>query len=84
MVDQPVNGCHRRHRILEYLVPFREHQIAAQEYAPPFVAFSQKREQHFHFFPVLLDVAQVVQNDRVKLVQLAQQPFQPQLALGGQ
>ena len=30
MRDQPINGRHRRHRVFENLVPFGEHQIAAE------------------------------------------------------
>ena len=56
----------------------------SQEHAPPFVALRQEREEHFHLFPVLLYVTQVGQKNGVKVVELAQQLLQSQIAFGGQ
>ena len=70
VMHQAVNGRHGRHRILEDLVPFGEDQVAANHHAAPFIPLGQKREQHFHFGPVLLHVAQVVEHHHQIAVQL--------------
>src|SRR5258708_5193539 len=84
VMHQTVHRCHRRHRVLENLVPLRENQIAAQQYAAPLISLGQKGEEHFHLLPRLLNVSQVVQNDRLKAVQLLEQFIQAQLPLGCQ
>ena len=83
-MHQAVHCGHRRHGVLENLVPLREHQIAAHQQAAPLVSLGQKGEEHFHLLPRLLNVSQVVQNDGLKAVQLLEQSIQAQFLLGGQ
>ena len=50
-MHEPINCRHGGHRVLEDLIPFREHQVAGDHHAAPLVAFGKEREQHFHFLP---------------------------------
>src|ERR1035437_5837240 len=84
VMDQAIHRRHRGHRVLENLVPLREDQIAAQQHAAPLIALGQKGEEHFHLLPRLLHVAQVVQNNGLKAVQLLEQFIQAQFPLGRQ
>src|ERR1035437_3056249 len=51
VMHEPINCRHGGHRVLEDLIPFREHQVAGDHHAAPLLAFGQEREQHFHFLP---------------------------------
>lgn len=84
VVDQAVDGGGRGHSILEDLLPFAERQVACQHHAASLVAFGQKGEQHLHLFAALLDVAQVVDDQRVELRQVLDDSSQPQVAFGNQ
>jgi hypothetical protein len=70
VMHQAVNGRHSGHWVLEDLVPFGEHQIAADHHAAPLISLGQKREQHFHLGAVLLHITQIVQDDDCVAVQL--------------
>lgn len=84
VVDEPVNGCRRRHRVPEELLPAREGQIAHQQHAAPFIAVGQEREEEFHLLAALLDVAQVVDQDRVVSPRTFEHPRQRYLLLGSE
>src|SRR5438105_3830376 len=59
MVNKAVaRGC-SDHRVFEDSLPFRERQIAGDEHTATLVPFGQEREQNFHFFAALLQVAQI-------------------------
>lgn len=73
MMDQSIHRRHRRHRILENLVPLGKRKIAADSYAPPLIARRQKREQHFHLLPGLLHVSKVIEDDYLVAIKLLQQ-----------
>ena len=79
-----VNGGRGSHRILEDLVPLREHEVGGDHDALAFVAFSQQGEQHFHLSAVVLYVADVVEYQTFDAIEPAQLPRQPQIALGFQ
>jgi len=66
-MDQAVDGGGRGHGVLEDLLPLAERQVARQHDAAALVAFSQQGEQHLHLLATLLDVAQVVDNQRIEL-----------------
>lgn len=66
-MDQAVDGSGRGHGVLEDLFPFAEREIAREHHAAALVAFSQQGEQHLHLLAALLDVAQVVDDQRVEL-----------------
>jgi len=74
----------RSHRVLEDPVPLREDQVRRQNDAAPLVTLSQQREEHLHFVPVVLHIADVVQNQTRKAVETGQFARQAQVALGGQ
>ena len=67
MVNETVDRGRRRHRVLEYLFPFREREITRQEHTATFVTLGQEREQHFHLLATLLHVADVVDDQGVAL-----------------
>ena len=81
MVHQSVDGRHRCHRIFENLIPLAENQIRTDPQTPPLVTFGQQGEEHFHFLPALLHVADVVQYEHVEAVELFEFLLQPQVAL---
>ena len=84
MVYDAIDGRHRRHRIFENAVPVGKHQICRNGHAAAFVTFAQERKEHLHFVTVVLDVADVVEEDTVETVELGQGVWQAQIALGGQ
>lgn len=51
---------------------------------PPFIAFGQAREQHLHFFSILLDAAAVIQDDDRISVPALELGLPAQVFLGGQ
>ena len=63
MMHEPVDGGHSGHLVFEDLVPLGEDQIGTDHDAATFVAFGQEGEEHLHFLPVLLDVADIVEDD---------------------
>ncbi len=81
-MDQAVDGGGRGHGILEDLLPFAERQVARQHHATTLIAFGQKGEQHLHFFAALLDIAQVIDDQRVELRQALDGFSQPQVTFG--
>jgi len=83
-MHQSVNGRCCCHRILEYLLPARKRQIAAQQHAAPFITLRQQHKQHFHFLPALLHIAQVIHNQHLVSRQAFQHSAQLQIALGCQ
>lgn len=84
MVHQPVDGGCGCHRILENLFPFAKGQVAGQHHAAAFISFGQQREEHLHFLAILLDVSQIINNQRVKLRKLLDYFSQSQVPLGNQ
>ena len=69
--QQPIDGGGRRHLIAEDAVPLAEHEIARQQDRAPFVALREEREQHLGFFGALLDVAQIIEQQDLKVIELA-------------
>jgi len=65
-MHQAVDGRGRGHWVLEYLLPFAERQVAGQQHTPPFVPFREESEKHLHLLATLLNVTQVVDDDRIK------------------
>ena len=61
VVHHPVNGRRRGHRVLEDLVPLREHQVTGDHHAPAFVALGEEGEEHLHLGAVLLLLLERVQ-----------------------
>ena len=51
-----------------------EGQVAGEHDAAAFAALGQERKQHFHLVAVVLDVADVVENERVVFGQALEEP----------
>ena len=66
-----VDGGRGGHRVLEDAVPLREDEVAADEHAPTLVPLGKEGEEDLHLGTVLLDVAEVVQDDRIEAVRIA-------------
>jgi len=49
-----------------------------------FIALGQEGKEHLHLVTIMLDVADIVEDDTGELVELGQFLWQPQIALGGQ
>jgi hypothetical protein len=64
VMHQPINRRRRGHRILEDRLPAREWQVARQQDAATLVTLRQQQEQHLHLLPALLNIAQVVHDQR--------------------
>jgi len=84
VMHHPVHGGHGGHGVLEDLSPVGEHQVGGDDHAAPLVAVGQQGEEHLHLLPVVLDVADVVQDQRGEGVELGQLLRQPEVALGRQ
>lgn len=84
VMDDAVDGGCGGQRVFENLVPLGKDQVRGNHQAAALIAFGQKGEEHLHFFPTLLDIADIVQNDDLELVQLAQFPLQGIIAFGRQ
>ena len=81
VMDHAVNGSHGGHRIFENAFPFAEHQIRGDHHRFAFIALSQERKEHLHFVAIMLDVANIIENDTGKLVQFRQLLRQTQVPL---
>ena len=81
MVNQAVDRGRRGHRVLEYLLPLRERQIARQQHTASFVTLGQQREQNLHLFATLLHVADVVDDQGVALRKATDRSREFQVAL---
>lgn len=73
-MNEAVDGCHGGHGILEDLVPLGEDQVGGDDDALSFVALGQELEKDFHFLAGLLDIADVIEDDGVKALELGRWP----------
>ena len=67
-VDRRCGG----HRVLEDLIPVAEDEIGGYEQGLPLVALSHEREQDFDFLGALADVPDVIEDDQIEVIELAQ------------
>ena len=67
MVDHPVDGRRSGHRVGEDVLPLREDQVGGYAHGATLVAFGDEREKHLGFLCTLGQVAQVVQEQGVKI-----------------
>src|SRR5579871_35172 len=82
VMDDPVEGRHRRHRMFENPLPFGEDEVRRNSNRSIFVSLGQEGKQDLHFVALLLQVADVIQDHASKTVELAQLLGQPQVAFG--
>ena len=81
-MDDPVNGRRGGQRVFENLIPLRKDEIGGDNDTATFIAFGQKSEEDLHFFPALLDVTDVIEDDHLKTIQPFEFPFQVVVAFG--
>ena len=72
------------HYLTGHYLPLREDQVRRDAQRPAFVAFGNQGEEDFRLFGALGQVAQVVEEQEVEVVQFAEPAGQIQVALGGQ
>jgi len=74
MMDQTINGRRRGHGVLEDALPLGKGQIAGNHHTAALIALSQQDKKHFHLLPVVLDIADVIDDQRIVLGQSFQNP----------
>ena len=84
VVDYPVNRCGGGHGVGEDALPLREDQVGRDAQGPAFVAFCDEGEEDLGLLSTLGQVAEIVQEQEVEVVQLAQLSGQVEVALGGE
>ena len=72
VVDHAVDGRHGGHGIFEDSFPFAEHEIGGDQHRFAFIALRKKRKKHLHFVTIVLHVANIIEDDSGKFVQLGQ------------
>ena len=71
VVDHPVDGRRSDHGVGEDMLPLGEDQIGGDAQGATLVAFGDEGEEHLRFLGTLGQVAQVVQQQEVVVVELA-------------
>jgi hypothetical protein len=84
VMNKAVNHCCRGHRIFEDASAFRKRQIAGDEDAATLVTFGQRSEQHFHFFPALLHVPEIINDQAFEVRQFFEEAAELEVAFGDQ
>ncbi len=65
MVHEAVDGCRSGHRVLEDALPLGEGQVAGDHDAAAFLALGQQREEHLHVVAAVLNISDVVEDERI-------------------
>jgi len=60
MVYQAVDSRRCGHWVFEDALPLGKGQVACEHHAASLIAFSQQNKEYFHLLPILLDIADVV------------------------
>ena len=68
-MHNPVDRGRGRHGILEDFIPLGEHQVARDDDGLALVSFREEREEDLHLVAVLLDVADVVDDDSIEAIE---------------
>ena len=84
VMDQAVDGRGGGHRVFEDLFPLAEGQVAGEEHAAAFIAFGQEGEEDLDLIAVLLDVADVIDEQRFIAAEPPDGLGQHEIALGRQ
>ena len=84
VMDHPVDGRGGGHGVGEDVLPLGEDQVGGDAQGAAFVAFGDEGEEDLGLLSALGQVAQVVEEQEVEVVQLAQPAGQVQVALGGE
>src|SRR3954451_7465947 len=81
VMAEPVEQRRRHPLPLEDLAPLAERQVRRHQQAAPLVAVGEDAEQQLHPAPAHRHVAQLVADQQVRLLELAQEPVQRVLLL---
>ena len=84
MVHDPVDRCRGGHGALEDLFSLAEHHVAGHDDRTAFVALGDQREGHVGLVGTLLQIAEVVEDQDLEAVELAECTRQIEVALGGE
>ncbi len=79
-----LHNSHGGHRIFENAFPFAEHEIGGDQHRFAFIALGQERKEHLHFVAIVLNVANIIEDDTGIFVQLGQLLGQAQVPFGGE
>ena len=71
-MDYPVDGRRGGHGVGEDALPLGEDQVGRDAQRPPFVAFGDEGEEDLGLLSALREVAEIVQEQKVEAIQLAQ------------
>jgi hypothetical protein len=64
MMHQPVDGRGGGHKVFEDAVPLAETRLLLKSHTFALVAFSEEGKQHLHLLMVLLEITDVIEDDR--------------------
>ena len=84
VMHDPVDRSRRGHRALEDLLPLAEHQVARHDQRAALIALGDQREEHLGLVRSVLQVSEVVKDENLEVVELAQHPRQVEVSLRGQ
>lgn len=70
MVHQSIDRRRAGYSLLEDFIPFAENEIAGDHLAFAFISFRKKSEEQFHFFPALLDIADIINQHDFESIEL--------------
>ena len=84
MVDEAVDGRRGGHRVLEDPIPLSEDEVAGDEEGAPLVALGHQGEEHLDLVGALLDVTDVIEDQKVECIEALQSARQGEVALGGE
>jgi len=72
MVNDAVESRHGGPGIFENALPLAEHEIGADQHGFSFIAFGKNRKEHLHFGAIVLNVANIIEDDTGIFVQLGE------------
>ena len=82
-MHQTIDRCGCGHGVFEDPIPLTENEVAGDHETASFVALGQKGEQNFHLFGLLLlDVADLVEDDDIVAIELFEQCFESEIPSG--
>ena len=71
----------RGHLVTKDAVPLTEDQITRDHHRATFIPFGEERKEHFGFLGTLLHVAEIVEQDHLEHIELAERARQIQVPL---
>jgi hypothetical protein len=83
VVYDAVDRSERRHWVFEDAIPGGKHEIGGNQHGALLITLSKQREEHLHLLAILLDIANVVQDQTRHLLELGDLLRQAQFAFGG-